>query len=54
MPEPIGGGRRIVLAAPLTEIIDHAGYFIQMGVASMPKGLEFIFNRSRARPLRLL
>jgi hypothetical protein len=24
------GGRRIVLTAPLTEIIDHAGYFIQM------------------------
>jgi radical SAM superfamily enzyme YgiQ (UPF0313 family) len=44
MPEPIGGGRRIVLTAPLTETIDHAGYFIQMGVASMPKGLEFVFN----------
>ncbi len=37
-------GKRIVLTAPLTETIDHAGFFIQMGVASMPKMLEGIFN----------
>ncbi len=38
------GGKPIVLTAPLTEIIDHAGFFIQMGVASMPKRLERIFD----------
>ena len=38
------GGKLIVLTAPLTETIDHAGFFIQMGVASMPKRLEGIFN----------
>lgn len=37
-------GALIVLTAPLTETIDHAGYFIQMGVASMPKRLEGIFD----------
>jgi len=37
-------GVLIVLTAPLTETIDHAGYFIQMGVASMPKRLEGIFD----------
>lgn len=34
------GGRLIVLTAPLTETIDHAGYFIQMALASMPKTME--------------
>ena len=29
-------GKPIVLTAPLTEIIDHAGYFIQMSMASLP------------------
>ncbi len=38
-------GRRIVLTAPLTEIIDHAGYFIQMSMASLPVWLEGILNR---------
>ncbi len=38
------GGKLIVLAAPLTEAVDYAGFFIQMGVASMPKRLESIFN----------
>jgi radical SAM superfamily enzyme YgiQ (UPF0313 family) len=38
------GGKLIVLTAPLTETIEHAGFFIQMGVASMPKRLERIFN----------
>jgi radical SAM superfamily enzyme YgiQ (UPF0313 family) len=40
----MNGGKLIVLTAPLTETIDHAGFFIQMGVASMPKRLESIFN----------
>jgi hypothetical protein len=39
------GGRPIVLTAPLTEIIDHAGYFIQMSMASLPLWLEGILNR---------
>lgn len=43
--EPAAGGKLIVLTAPLTEAIDHAGYFIQMGLASMPVWLEWVFNR---------
>jgi len=39
------GGARIVLTAPLTETIDHAGYFIQMSMASLPMWLEGIINR---------
>jgi len=35
----------IVLTAPLTETIDHAGYFIQMSMASLPIWLEGILNR---------
>jgi radical SAM superfamily enzyme YgiQ (UPF0313 family) len=35
----------IVLTAPLTETIDHAGYFIQMALASLPKSLEGIINQ---------
>jgi hypothetical protein len=42
---PIDGGRLIVLTAPLTEIIDHAGYFIQMSMASLPIWLEGILNK---------
>lgn len=42
---PPSGGKRIVLTAPLTEIIDHAGYFIQMSMASLPMWLEGILNR---------
>ena len=38
------GGARIVLTAPLTETIDHAGYFIQMSMASLPMWLEGIIN----------
>ena len=38
-------GKLIVLTAPLTEIIDHAGYFIQMSMASLPLWLEGILNR---------
>lgn len=40
-----GRGKRIVLTAPLTETIDHAGYFIQMSMASLPMWLEGIINR---------
>ena len=39
-----GGGKLIVLTAPLTEAIDHAGYFIQMGMASMPIWMEGVMN----------
>lgn len=39
------GGKLIVLTAPLTEAIDHAGYFIQMGMASMPIWMEGVLNR---------
>ena len=38
------GGKLIVITAPLTESIDHAGYFIQMGMASMPIWLERVLN----------
>src|SRR4029450_12025287 len=36
---------RMVITAPLTEIIDHAGYFIQMSMASLPIWLEGILDR---------
>src|SRR5215213_2672513 len=39
------GGHLIVLTAPLSEVIDHAGYFIQMSLASLPMWLEGILNR---------
>ena len=42
---PAAGGTPIVLTAPLTETIDHAGYFIQMSMASLPMWLEGILNR---------
>jgi radical SAM superfamily enzyme YgiQ (UPF0313 family) len=38
-------GALIVLTAPFTETIDHAGYFIQMSMASLPVWLEGILNR---------
>ncbi len=41
---PQRGGKLIVLTAPLTETIDHAGYFIQMGMASMPIWMEPVLN----------
>ena len=44
-PAPREEGARIVLTAPLTEIIDHAGYFIQMSMASLPMWLEGILNK---------
>jgi len=46
IPEPpADGGRLIVLTAPLTEAIDHAGYFIQMAMASLPIWMEGVLNR---------
>jgi tRNA A37 methylthiotransferase MiaB len=42
-------GKQIVLTAPLTEIIDHAGFFIQMGMASMPTWMEGIMNKKYPR-----
>jgi len=42
---PQDGGKLIVLTAPLTETIDHAGYFIQMGMASLPIWMEGVLNR---------
>jgi hypothetical protein len=42
---PVDGGRLIVLTAPLTETIDHAGYFIQMALASMPMRMEAVINQ---------
>jgi len=41
----MAGGKLIVLTAPLTESIDHAGYFIQMSMASLPIWLEGILNK---------
>lgn len=38
-------GIPIVLTAPLTETIDHAGYFIQMALASLPKRMEGVINQ---------
>jgi hypothetical protein len=40
-----GNGALIVLSAPLTKAIDHAGYFIKMSMASLPMWLESILNR---------
>lgn len=47
MLDPVhrNGGKRIVLTAPLTETIDHAGYFIQMALASLPKRMEGVINQ---------
>ncbi len=46
---PPDGGKLIVLTAPLTETIDHAGYFIQMGMASMPIWMEGVIDRKYPR-----
>jgi radical SAM superfamily enzyme YgiQ (UPF0313 family) len=42
-------GKLFVLTAPLTEIIDHAGFFIQMGMASMPTWMEGVMNKRYPR-----
>jgi hypothetical protein len=44
-----GHGKPVVVTAPLTETIDHAGYFIQMSMASLPMWLEGILNRKYPR-----
>jgi radical SAM superfamily enzyme YgiQ (UPF0313 family) len=44
-----GQGSLFVLTAPLTEIVDHAGYFIQMAMASLPIWLEGVLNRRYPR-----
>ena len=44
-PPAEGGGKLIVLTAPLTESIDHAGYFIQMAMASLPIWMEWVLNK---------
>ncbi|HEX8142906.1 MAG TPA: radical SAM protein [Pyrinomonadaceae bacterium] len=46
---PPDGGKLIVLTAPLTETIDHAGYFIQMAMASLPIWMEGVLNRKYPR-----
>ena len=38
-------GKQIVLTAPFTEMIDHAGYFIQMGMASIPIWMEWVMDK---------
>ncbi len=42
-------GKLIVLTAPLTETVDHAGYFIQMALASLPKRMEGVINQKYPR-----
>jgi len=46
---PPDGGKCIVLTAPLTESIDHAGYFIQMGMASLPVWMEPVLDHKYPR-----
>jgi hypothetical protein len=46
---PPDEGRLIVLTAPLTETIDHAGYFIQMALASMPMLMEAAIDQKYPR-----
>jgi hypothetical protein len=41
---PADGGKLIVVTAPLTETIDHAGYFIQMALASLPVWMQFVLD----------
>jgi hypothetical protein len=38
-------GVPVVLVAPLTESIDHAGFFIQMSLASIPEWMEWVIDR---------
>src|SRR5258707_2150900 len=45
LEEPADGGRLIVVTAPLTESIDHAGYFIQMALASLPIWMERVIDK---------
>jgi len=45
----MSAGTLVVLTAPLTEMIDHAGYFIQMGMASLPVWLQWVIDRKYPR-----
>src|SRR6266404_258796 len=38
-------GAAIVLTAPLTESIDHSGFFIQMSLASIPGWMEWVIDK---------
>ena len=38
-------GKAVVLTAPLTESIDHAGFFIQMSLASIPQWMEWVIDK---------
>lgn len=38
-------GIPIVLTAPLTESVDHAGFFIQMSLASIPEWMEWVIDK---------
>jgi radical SAM superfamily enzyme YgiQ (UPF0313 family) len=38
-------GAAFVLTAPLTESIDHAGFFIQMSLASIPGWMEWVIDK---------
>src|SRR6187549_3621671 len=42
-------GTPIVLTAPLTESIDHAGFFIQMSLASIPGWMEWVIDKKYPR-----
>jgi radical SAM superfamily enzyme YgiQ (UPF0313 family) len=42
---PTRPGFPIVLTAPLTESIDHAGFFIQMSLASIPEWMEWVIDK---------
>ncbi len=44
-PSAPDGGKLIVLTAPLTECIDHAGYFIQMAIASLPAWMQWVIDK---------
>ena len=44
------GGAAIVLTAPLTESIDHAGFFIQLSLASIPGWMESRRHAGTPRP----
>jgi hypothetical protein len=46
---PADGGKLIVLTVPLTETIDHAGYFIEMIMASLPKPMEWLIDQKYPR-----
>ena len=46
----VNEGELIVITAPVTETIDHAGYFIQMAMASLPIWLEKILDSKYLEP----